>query len=122
MISNHALFIGAIRDKNLVRIVFYSHLDAGKVDHECAPLDYGPALKEKDTLDRYWVWDNDNTAGANPLGLFPDQIVSVQVTGRNFAPEHLALGPRVWSVIRDWAIACKGDLSTENNLNRQKLR
>ena len=107
MISNHALFIDAIRDKSLVRVVFYSHPDAGKVDHECVPLDYGPTQEENDTFDRYWVWDNASNTGVNPLGLSPDQIVSVQVLGRNFFPEHLSLGTREWSVIRDWAIPAK---------------
>ena len=107
MISNHALFIDAIRAKNLVRIVFYSQQDAGKVDHECAPLDYGPAVEGKDASDRYWVWDNSSNTVVNPLGLSPDQIVSVQVLGRNFFPEHLNLGTREWSVIRDWAIPAR---------------
>ncbi|MBK9990730.1 MAG: hypothetical protein IPP19_08380 [Verrucomicrobia bacterium] len=107
MIPNHAHFIDAIRDKSLTRIVFYSHPDAGKVDHECAPLDYGPGQDGQNTSDRYWVWDNNDSAGANPIGLLPDQVISVQVIGRNFAPEHLPLGPRTWSVIRDWPVSAK---------------
>jgi hypothetical protein len=102
MIPNHAQFIDAIRDKNLIRISFYSLPDAGTVDRECAPLDYGLQPGIADGLNRYWVWDIANTAGTNPLGLLPDQIVSVQVLGKNFYPDQLPLGTRPWSVVRDW--------------------
>ena len=102
MISNHAQFLDAIREKKLIRIVFYSHPDAGTVDRECAPLDYGPELGEKEALNRYWIWDPANTAGSNPLGLLPDQIVSVQVLGKVFDPEKLLIGVRPWFVLRDW--------------------
>ena len=107
MISNHAQFIDAIREKSLTRIVFYSHPDAGKVDHECAPLDFGPGQEEQGAEDRYWVWDNNDTVGTNPVGLRSDQIISMQVIGRNFSPENLPLGPRTWSVIRDWPVSAK---------------
>lgn len=113
MITNHAQFIDAIRNKSLTRIVFYSHPDAGKVDHECIPLDYGPGEEAQNTSDRYWVWDNNDTAGANPIGLLPDQIISVQVIGRSFAPEHLPLGPRAWSVVRDWPASAKSIAKSE---------
>jgi hypothetical protein len=103
MISNHAQFIDAIREKKLIRIVFYSHPDAGKVDRECAPLDYGPESGAEDALNRYWIWDYANTtAGTNPLGLLPDQIVSVNVLGSNFDPEKLSVGARSWFVPREW--------------------
>jgi len=102
MISGHAHFIEAIRDKNLVRISFYSLPDAGTIDRECMPLDYGPPLGSTDGLNLYWIWDPANTAGANPLGLSPDQIVSMQVLGTNFDPNQLPLGTRPWSITRDW--------------------
>jgi hypothetical protein len=103
MISNHAQFIDAIREKNLIRIVFYSLPDAGTVDRECMPLDYGPQQPGAiDALSRYWIWDPANTAGANPLGLLPGQIVTVQVLGRSFAPKQLPLGTQIWNVARDW--------------------
>lgn len=31
--------------------------DAGTVDHECAPLDYGPEEGAVEALNLYWVWD-----------------------------------------------------------------
>jgi len=104
MILHHAKFIDAIRGKTFIRVVFYSIPDAGKVDRECIPLDFGPEPGAVDVLNRYWIWDHANTAGANPLGLLPDQIVSVQVLGRNFIPQQLALGNRSWNVIRDWEV------------------
>lgn len=41
MIPKHAEFLDAIRTKHLVRIEFYSEPDAGTVERECAPVDYG---------------------------------------------------------------------------------
>ena len=104
MIPNHAQFLDAIRDKKLVRIVFYSHADAGKVDRECIPLDYGPEPATTDPLNRYWIWDHASTAGTNPLGLLPDQIVSVQVLGKDFDPDKLPVGDRPWCVSRPWGM------------------
>ena len=104
MIPNHAQFLDAIREKKLIRIVFYSQPDAGTVDRECAPLDYGPETGAKDELNRYWIWDPTHTAGANPLGLLPGQIVSVRVLGTDFDPEKLGVGARPWCMPRDWGI------------------
>jgi hypothetical protein len=102
MISNHPQFLDAIRAKKLIRIVFYSLPDGGTVERECAPLDYGPEPGAKDALNRYWIWDPASTAGSNPLGLLPDQIVSVHVLGTDFDPAKLPVGARLWSVLRDW--------------------
>ncbi len=102
MISNHDQFLDAIREQKLIRIVFYSQPDGGTVDRECAPLDYGPELGASDPLNRYWIWDPANTAGANPLGLLPDQIVNVFVLGTTFDPEKLGVVERPWFVLRDW--------------------
>lgn len=102
MLANHAQFLEAIREKKLVRIVFYSIPDAGKVDRECIPLDYGPEPGVKDALNRYWVWDRVAPAGTNPLGLLPDQIVEMRVLGLDFSPAKIPLGDRLWSVPRNW--------------------
>lgn len=102
MIPNHAQFIDAIRDRKLIRIVYYSRPDAGTVDRECAPLDYGLDLGSSDSLNRYWIWDSAATAGANPLGLVPEQIVHVHVLGKDFDPSTFLFGARPWHVLRDW--------------------
>ena len=102
MISNHPQFLDAIREKKLIRIVFYSQPDGGTVDRECAPLDYGPELGALDALNRYWIWDDASTPGVNPLGLLSDQIVSVNVLGKDFDPEKIGLAARPWFVPRDW--------------------
>ena len=102
MIPNHAQFLDAIREKKFIRISFYSQPDAGTVDRECAPLDYGPETGAKDELNRYWIWDPTPTAGSNPLGLLPGQIVSLRVLGTDFDPEKLGVGARPWCVPRVW--------------------
>jgi len=103
MISNHAQFLDAIREKKRIRIVFYSLPDAGTIDRECAPLDYGPPPGTADELNRYWVWDYANTTAANPLGLLPDQIVTVNVLGKDFDPAGIPAQAHAWFVQRDWA-------------------
>ncbi len=102
MIPNHAQFIDAIHQKRLVRTEFYSHPDGGVVDRECAPLDYGPVPGTTDGPNRYWVWDPAATAGSNPLGLLPDQIVTLQVLGKDFDPALLELGACTWLIARNW--------------------
>ena len=93
MIANHADFLEAIRRRKLVRIAFYSLPDHGTVDRECVPLDYAPAPDGSDPANRYWVWDPAHTAGANPLGLLPDQIVSLQMLGKDFDPAEFHTSP-----------------------------
>jgi hypothetical protein len=102
MIPNHTQFIDAIRERKLLRVVYYSRPDAGTVDRECAPLDYGQDLGSSDSLNLYWIWDPAATAGTNPLGLVPDQIVQVHVLGKDFDPAAYQLGARTWHVLRDW--------------------
>lgn len=102
MISNHPQFLDAIRERKLIRIVFYSQPDAGTLDRECAPLDYGPELGAADVRNRYWIWDFADTTGTNPLGLLPDQIVNVFVLGKEFDPEKIGVPARSWTVLRDW--------------------
>lgn len=102
MIPNHAQFLDAIRERKLIRISYYSRPDAGTVDRECAPLDYGPDPAVGDGLNRYWVWDLATTAGTNPLGLVPEQIVSVHILGKDFEPGILPIGIRSWHVPREW--------------------
>lgn len=102
MIPNHAEFLDAITEMKLIRIEFYSKPDAGKVDRECAPLDYGPEPGVEGSLNRYWIWDYANETGSNPLGLVPEQIVSVHMLGKGFVPHEFNLATRSWSVPRKW--------------------
>lgn len=104
MIPNHAQFLSAIRERKLIRIVYYSQLDGGTVDRECVPLDYGPELGATDSLHRYWIWDAGASAGTNPLGLVAEQIVNVHVLGKEFDPAQLGVSPRPWFVLRDWGV------------------
>ena len=102
MISNHTQFIEAIHERKLIQIEFYSLADAGTVNRVCVPLDYGPEPGGSEALNRYWIWDDAATAGSNPLGLGPDQIVAVQVLGKTFDPEKYHVVTRPWSVLREW--------------------
>ncbi len=105
MISSHSQFIDAIRARERIRLSFYSLPDAGTVDHECAPLDYGPEEGAVEALNLYWVWDYKASPGKHLIGLKPDQIVSSQVLGLGFDPLTMDLGARAWSVPRAWKSA-----------------
>lgn len=114
MIPNHAHFLDAIRQKRLVRVGFYSLPDGGTVDRECTPLDYGPAAGTTGAPNRYWVWDPAATAGVNPLGLLPDQIVTLQALGKDFDPAALPLGAGPWLVPRDWGTPTKASAPSDS--------
>ncbi|MBL9204750.1 MAG: hypothetical protein JNN01_06675 [Opitutaceae bacterium] len=105
MISSHTQFIDAIRARERIRLSFYSLPDTGTVDHECAPLDYGPEPGEGAPVNQYWVWDYNATPGKHFIGLNPDQIVSCRVLGMGFDPLIMDLGDRAWSVPRSWSSA-----------------
>lgn len=113
MIPNHAEFLTAITEMKLIRIEFYSKPDAGRIDRECAPLDYGPEPGVEGSLNRYWIWDYANATGANPLGLVPEQIVSVHVLGKGFVPHELKLAARSWSVPRTWGGGFVSEVKSE---------
>ncbi len=101
MIPNHQQFLDAIRERKLIRIVYYSQTDAGTVDRECIPLNYGQELGSGDGVNRYWILDAAGTAGAKPLGLLSDRIVHVHVLGKTFDPETMPLDDHAWHVLSD---------------------
>jgi len=102
MIPNHPRFIEALREKKKVRVRFYSPADSGVLDHVCAPMDYGPGGEMKDALNRYWLWDYGSNAGAQTLGLAPQQVVDLQVLGEAFDPAEFGVRTGQWSTPRDW--------------------
>lgn len=86
MIPNHAQFIQAVRDKNRIRVEFYSKPDSGVVDRVCAPLDYAPDSATPGGPNLYWVWDLSTDVPWNPLALASEQIVKVNILGTTFDP------------------------------------
>jgi len=89
MITNHSQFLEAVKEKQLVRIEFYSTPDQGVVDRECAPLGYGPDPAKGEGLNRYLIWDFASPMGSNRLGLLPRQIVKLSVLSKTFDPAAL---------------------------------
>lgn len=102
MITNHACFIEAIKEKKKVCVRFYSEADSGVLDRVCAPLDYGPGEAVKDGLNRYWLWDYGSLSCSHTLGLVSGQIVDLRVLGEMFDPAHVDVRPAQWSIPRDW--------------------
>lgn len=102
MIPNHSRFIEAIQEKKKVWLSFYSIADSGVLDRVCAPMDYGPGGEVQDGLNRYWFWDYENTTGSHILGLTPQQVVDLQVLGKDFNPADFGDTPLPWTIPRDW--------------------
>ena len=90
MIPNHASFIDSIRDRKRVLLQFYSTPDNSVLNRVCAPLEYGPGIDLKDVLNRYWIWDYAAQPGSHRIGLVPEQIVKLQISGESFDPTQLS--------------------------------
>ncbi len=97
MISTHDQFLAAITERKKVCVRFYSQPDSGVLDRVCAPMDYGIG-DNPDGLNRYWIWDYVNP-GSHRLGLFPAQILDLQVLGELFDPQEFNVGPSLIPII-----------------------
>jgi hypothetical protein len=93
MIPNHAQFLAALQEHKKVRLQFYSTADSGVLDRVCAPVDYGLGPGPQDGLHRYWFWDDASDTDSHALGLLPQQIVELRVTGEVFDPAQCVLVP-----------------------------
>lgn len=105
--NNLDKFIQAIKDKNKVRVKFYSKEDADVLERVCAPMDYGPSRRAHDKSDRYHLWDYESDTACHTLSLLPGQVISITVMDENFDPAEFItwdVGVSPWFVERDWGI------------------
>ncbi|GAB6152803.1 hypothetical protein JCM17380_15530 [Desulfosporosinus burensis] len=102
-------FVGAIQDKKLVKISFYSKEDGLTIIRTCAPMDFGPSRRAKIKNDRFHVWDIDSDEKPHILSLSPEQIAEIVVLENEFNPSNIVTwdtNRSPWLIERDW-----GDVS-----------
>ena len=98
-------FINAIREKNKVRLRFFSKDDGGIIARICAPMDYGPSRRAKMKNDRFHLWDYDSDQVNHVLSLNPDQVVGLETLEEKFDPSDFVtwdVQKSPWFVSRDW--------------------
>lgn len=107
MVNNLDQLIQAIKDKNKVRVKFYSKEDAGILERMCAPMDYGPSRRASNKSDRYHFWDYESDKTQHTLSLLPEQVISIETTDEEFDPAEFItwnVSASPWFVGRDWGI------------------
>lgn len=100
-------FIQAIRNKNKVRLTFYSKEDGAELERTCAPMDYGPSRRAHDKSDRYHLWDYDSDRQWHTLSLLPEQIVDLEILDELFDPAEFItwdVEKSPWYIKRDWGV------------------
>lgn len=88
-IVNHEEVINAIHSLTNVRVTWRSKDDNGSMQTRlCAPMDYGPSRRGRDTTPRYHFWDFESDSGKNHvLSLLASQIEAVVVVDSQFKPD-----------------------------------
>lgn len=100
-------FIQAIKDKNKVRVNFYSKEDNDILERICAPMDYGPSRRANNGPDKYHFWDYESDKGPHTLSLLPEQVEVIEVLEERFNPADFidwSVAEKPWFVKRDWGI------------------
>lgn len=98
-------FVQAIRNKNKVRVKFYSKEDDDILERVCAPMDYGPSRRTRNKTDRYHLWNFESDKGWHTLSLLPDQIKDMVVLDEYFNPADFVnwnLTAKPWFIDRNW--------------------
>lgn len=83
MHRNHDIFVKAIRDKNKVKLTFFSEENGDIRDGVFGPIFYSPSVTGDDS-DCYYLWDFEGGNSSNFLGLPPSQIVGIELTEEPF--------------------------------------
>ena len=66
-------------------------------------MDYGPGSRTHDGMNRYHLWDyDDSDHKPHPLSLLPEPITSIETTGDHFEPSEFVTWSPNWIHPRDW--------------------
>jgi len=95
-------FCRAIREKQKVRVTFFSQEDQTNLIRTCAPMDYAAGKRIRLKRERYWVWDYDSDAKEHVLGLRPEQVVDMMFLEEPFDPAEFVTWRTEWAIERDW--------------------
>lgn len=100
-------FIRAIRNKQKVKLMFYSKEDDCYLSRTCAPMDYGPSRRAKVKNDRFHLWDYDSDTQRHTLSLSEDQISTMEILADTFDPDEFITWDTKsspWFIPRDWGM------------------
>lgn len=107
MHSDHQTFVTAIHSTKKLKLTFFSQQDGGQLIRMCAPMDFGPSRRAKDTSDRYHFWDYESDTRNHVLSLLPGQIIQIQSTEESFDPNDFItwdLNHSPWFLQRYWGV------------------
>lgn len=102
--SLKSIFLNALHDKRKVLVRFYSKEDGTVLSRVCAPMDYGPSRRVKDSSDRFHLWDFSSDVKAHTLSLKLNQIVAMESLPDTFDPSLFVTWKPDWIVPRNWGI------------------
>lgn len=94
-------FIKALNDKKIVNVKVNTY-EKGIVDRLCVPFDFGPGKKFKDGRARYHFLDLDSPDGPHNLSVLPEQVIVLEITGREFDPAQYVKWTPNWIIPRNW--------------------
>lgn len=101
MMTNHDLFLEAIRNKKKVKVTVDSK-EKGLIVRRCIPFDYGPSRIHKDGKYRYHFFDLDSPQGPHNLSILPEQLRNIEILDENFNPGDYVKWTPAWFIPRDW--------------------
>ncbi|NEU71708.1 hypothetical protein PI95_003685 [Hassallia byssoidea VB512170] len=105
MHSEHQIFVQAIHFKSKLKLTFFSKEDGVPLVRTCAPMDFGPSRRAKDTSNRYHFWDYDSDTKSHTLSLLPEQVIQIKATEDSFNPVEFIIWDTKkspWFLPRDW--------------------
>ena len=106
MHQDHEIFLSALYALHKVQLTFFSKEDGTHLIRSCAPMDYGPSRRAKNSVPRYHFWDYDSDKKYHPLSIPPEQIIRIIGTEDIFSPAEFVtwnLTTSPWFITRDWA-------------------
>lgn len=96
------ILLEGINQKKIVEITLNSK-EKGTITRLCIPFDIGPSMRYRDGRVRYHFYDLNSPDGAHNLSIFPEQLINIRLTDKNFNPgDYVTWNNISWFVKRDW--------------------
>lgn len=102
--SNHEIFLEAIKEKKIVKVKFNSK-EKGVIERMCIPFDFGPSRRNMiPNPERYHFYDLDSPDDKHTLSILPEQVILIETTEQVFDPADYITWKTNWFISRDWGI------------------
>ena len=100
-------FVSAIHKKQKIYLTFNS-IDGGLIiKRKCAPLDFGPCVRNELKNNGYHFWDYNSDKKNSILCLNPYQIINIEISDERFDPaEFVTWNTKTspWQIKRNWGL------------------